>query len=44
MDDRPESLTTSMYFDMRIWVIRDKSGICHTIQISKNTEIQKSEK
>jgi hypothetical protein len=25
MGDRPESLTTSMYFDMRIGVIRDKT-------------------
>jgi hypothetical protein len=39
--DRPGSLTMSMYFDMRIEVIRDYSGNCQTIQISKNREIQK---
>jgi hypothetical protein len=42
MGDRPGSETMSIYFDMRIWVIRDWSGNCQTIQISKNREILKN--
>jgi hypothetical protein len=33
MSDRSGSLTTSLYFDIRIWVIRDK--------LSNNSKIQK---
>jgi hypothetical protein len=44
MGDRPVSLTTSMYFDMKIWMIRleirVESGNCQTIQIFENMEIQ----
>jgi hypothetical protein len=46
MGDRPVSLTTSMYFDMKIWMIRleirVESGNCQTIQIFENMEIQKN--
>jgi hypothetical protein len=38
MDDRPGS----MYFDMRIGVIRDYSGNYQIIQIFENREIQKN--
>jgi hypothetical protein len=39
MGDRPGSLTISRHFDMRIDVIRDYSGHCQIIQLSKNREI-----
>jgi hypothetical protein len=44
MGDQLGSLTTSIYFNMRIGVIRVKSGNCQTIQIFENIEIQKNKK
>jgi hypothetical protein len=45
MGDRPESGTTSIYFDIRIGVvIRDYRGNCQTNQKSKNRKIQKNPK